>query len=108
MVLVELKSKLFAVLQARKVYLEADPILRSEVSPQSIYEVQREDDNLANKMLICIKTHSLNLLKLRLPTRVHSILEIGVICSQFLTGTDLNFAPVERVLKNLLDTGLWY
>ena len=40
-------------------------------------------------------------------TRVHSILEIGVICSQFLTGTDLNFAPVERVLKNLLDTGLW-
>ena len=39
--------------------------------------------------------------------RVHSILEIGVICSQFLTGTDLNFAPVERVLKNLLDTGLW-
>ena len=38
--------------------------------------------------------------------RVHSILEIGVICSQFLTGTDLNFVPVERVLKNLLDTGL--
>ena len=40
-------------------------------------------------------------------TRVHSILDIGVICFQFWTGTDLKIAPLERVLKNLLDTGLW-
>ena len=40
-------------------------------------------------------------------TRVHSILDIGVICFQFWTGPDLKIAPFERVLKNLLDTGPW-
>ena len=42
-----------------------------------------------------------------LETRVHSILDIGVICFQFWTGPDLKIAPFERVLKNLLDTGPW-
>ena len=51
MVLVKLKSKLFAVLQASKVYFEADRILHSEFSPQSIDEFQRGDNNLASKML---------------------------------------------------------
>ena len=39
--------------------------------------------------------------------RVHSILDIGVICFQLWTGPDLKIAPFKRVLKNLLDTGPW-
>ena len=37
----------------------------------------------------------------RIP-RVHSILDIGVICFKFWTDPDLNFATFKRVLKNLL------
>ena len=39
--------------------------------------------------------------------RVHSSLDIGVICFILWTGPDLKIAPFERVLKNLLDTGPW-
>ena len=39
--------------------------------------------------------------------RVHSILDIGVICFILWTGPDLKISPFERVLKNLLDTGPW-
>ena len=81
---------------------------------KTLYEVAIESNEIFS-ISIFIRIHYENKLTkniwptdiLQIYTRVHSILDIGVICFQFWTGPDLKIAPFERVLKNLLDTGPW-